>query len=427
MRAESCSWAVMLLTRLLVSPSHDQQSVLAGVVLLAETGQPLPEVEATLLDLQRSALSNAAGRFRIDAVPAGSYTLRLRRIGYQPLLVRISVAEAAPPVDTFRLQKQAVTLPELAVEGRLPRPSFNLQVAYPIDVNMSLTHPPQEYLPLATVVTDDMEAFVFMAPPKGTEPLLSGRRWWHELSGYVMLGASGFPCQSPNAGPIAIQLLDDTPVYLALYADGLVKVFTPQRHSQRPSCAPLYRMTTEIHPMHAAGSGGRWVITALDAAGAPVALGVDPSGIRWRLALSPWLSAEDLATALVAARGAVATIAANRWPFPWIALDSSGAVLASGAGPATEARDSSVRSERFKGAEAFPVLPIEGGYVQTLVGPSGEPRLNVVYDLLGRIVSRQEALGIPLLLASAPTARRVLGVHLVPNRRRVGHLVEYSY
>ena len=60
--------------------------VLAGVVIAADTGQPVPGVRvslsATTTPLTRAATTDAQGRFTFDALPAASYRLTASRAGY---------------------------------------------------------------------------------------------------------------------------------------------------------------------------------------------------------------------------------------------------------------------------------------------------------------------------------------------------------
>lgn len=91
--ARRLSALVLLLLAVLVRPTAAQQTTgtVAGQVLDAAAGAPVPLSLVYLVPaagpgepLQRT-VTDQAGAFRFDAVPAGSYRLRVERIGYTAL------------------------------------------------------------------------------------------------------------------------------------------------------------------------------------------------------------------------------------------------------------------------------------------------------------------------------------------------------
>ena len=74
----------------------------------SSTGAPIAEVQVSLTELRRSALTDSTGRYSIPNVPAGTYSLTFQRIGYAPLVRRVTTTGADLSVD--------VTLRETVVE-----------------------------------------------------------------------------------------------------------------------------------------------------------------------------------------------------------------------------------------------------------------------------------------------------------------------
>ena len=75
----------LLSLSLLLSGSALAQATgtLAGVVLDADTGAPLAAANVALPDLNRGAVTDAEGRFFLNAVPIGTHVLRASTVGYE--------------------------------------------------------------------------------------------------------------------------------------------------------------------------------------------------------------------------------------------------------------------------------------------------------------------------------------------------------
>jgi Carboxypeptidase regulatory-like domain/TonB-dependent Receptor Plug Domain len=110
-----------------VSRAHAQAvtGALAGHVL-SEEGQPLEEIVVTVggaaLQGERHIVSDTRGRFLFPALPAGAYTVQLRRIGYTPLRVTdvTVVLGGTTSLGELRLAPKAVELQEIVVSGARP-------------------------------------------------------------------------------------------------------------------------------------------------------------------------------------------------------------------------------------------------------------------------------------------------------------------
>src|SRR5213592_967709 len=109
---------VCLLPRSL--PAQDVSGNLQGRTVSSQA-EPVAEVRITIagLSLQgtRTAQTDAQGFFQVLALPAGSYTVRLARIGYRPVVVedvpvRIS---GTTNLGLVTLEPQAFELGEIVV------------------------------------------------------------------------------------------------------------------------------------------------------------------------------------------------------------------------------------------------------------------------------------------------------------------------
>ncbi|MBE0557624.1 MAG: carboxypeptidase-like regulatory domain-containing protein, partial [Proteobacteria bacterium] len=60
--------------------------VITGLVVDAVTREPLPGANVLLVGTTIGAASDGSGEFRIDAVPVGSYSVRVSVIGYQSII-----------------------------------------------------------------------------------------------------------------------------------------------------------------------------------------------------------------------------------------------------------------------------------------------------------------------------------------------------
>jgi hypothetical protein len=84
---------------------------ITGKVLDTKSGQPLTEVGVQIVGLGRGMQTGLDGRFRFANIPAGTITIHVRRIGYQPKTITGVYLEAGKTVDQpITLDAAAVTL-----------------------------------------------------------------------------------------------------------------------------------------------------------------------------------------------------------------------------------------------------------------------------------------------------------------------------
>lgn len=91
-----------------------QNGTVEGIVLDAETGNPISYVYLFIEDVNRGQTSHSDGTFTFKEIPAGSYTLKMQRIGYQTQTQPIKV----PADDTLKvtLSMQSTVLSNEGIE-----------------------------------------------------------------------------------------------------------------------------------------------------------------------------------------------------------------------------------------------------------------------------------------------------------------------
>ncbi len=111
----------LLLALLGMGPVGDalaQTGTVRGRVLDASTGEPLPGASVVLLQdgtLVTGSASDVDGRYTIQNVPPGTYTLRATFVGYEPFTQEVAVRAGATTEVIARLQPSAIELEGVAV------------------------------------------------------------------------------------------------------------------------------------------------------------------------------------------------------------------------------------------------------------------------------------------------------------------------
>jgi outer membrane cobalamin receptor len=91
------------------------QARVSGVVLESGSSYAVPNARVEVLELGLKAMTDSDGKFALDAVPTGVHTLRVSRIGFQPLEREIAVSDSAAVEVDIAMTPVALRLSEVVV------------------------------------------------------------------------------------------------------------------------------------------------------------------------------------------------------------------------------------------------------------------------------------------------------------------------
>jgi TonB-dependent starch-binding outer membrane protein SusC len=94
-----------------------QNGAIAGQVTDAKTSAALAGATVVVDGTSRNATTDNNGRYRIDDIPAGTYTLRARYIGYAPGMASVTVKPDQEATADFALEKSVQRLDEVVTTG----------------------------------------------------------------------------------------------------------------------------------------------------------------------------------------------------------------------------------------------------------------------------------------------------------------------
>jgi len=121
-----CIWLAVALFMLAAVQSASAQQHIRGRVLDLASNSPIRAVLLTLhgadSSVVASSVSDAAGRWRLDAPRPGAYYIAARRLGYQPWVSSALTLDAAAELESvLHLQALAVTLDPIHAEAAAVR------------------------------------------------------------------------------------------------------------------------------------------------------------------------------------------------------------------------------------------------------------------------------------------------------------------
>src|SRR6267378_2167867 len=98
-------------------------------------GAPLARAQVSVEGTGLRATSDEQGQYDIRGVGTGTYTVRVRLLGYVPQSVRVTVGSGAPTEQNFSMAAQAIALsPVDVVVGSRARHTAAEELAVPVDV-----------------------------------------------------------------------------------------------------------------------------------------------------------------------------------------------------------------------------------------------------------------------------------------------------
>ena len=105
------------LALLLPASAAAQDGTVTGQVVAATTGQPVNGVQVTVQGTSLGGLTNVNGRFLINRVPAGTYTVQAVYVGYGTQTAELTVSPGGTATMDFQMEVSAVAMDELIVTG----------------------------------------------------------------------------------------------------------------------------------------------------------------------------------------------------------------------------------------------------------------------------------------------------------------------
>jgi len=148
-------------------PAAAQQSgAIVGRVTDRASGNPVPDANVLIVGSTRGARTNDQGRYRIVGVPAGTYAVRVVRLGYVAATQQVTVGAADVTAD-FDMVTAAVTIDQVVVtatgESQRKRETGNA---------VSTVQPQTERIATSSTVADVLQAAapgVYVNSPGGTQ------------------------------------------------------------------------------------------------------------------------------------------------------------------------------------------------------------------------------------------------------------------
>jgi hypothetical protein len=385
-------------------------------------GAPIPDVEVTVVALGLSVRTSQQGTFRLTIPSAGTYAVRFRRIGYRALVIQVAATRPVVSLPLIVLRAVPEQLPELAVEGKLPLPTFYLRASFHVSAKFQSGPKYQTWETRGAALSPNALLAIRHVAPAGAFLGLYG---WYDRptsrTSWYMIGTGGCPHLLDLPFAAAWQGWSDT--LLLLDQSGTVWArriphLDAYGHCHRKTTVGAGRAIVNGGPML-----GGWLVAGFDSAGtARLTLHSATGQVIWDTTPPPFLnSRQALQRAHMAGTDLGATIASYTWPFEWAEVNASG-------GLRIRARPfAAPDSIQYVKWTALPVLPIVNGFVQTLTNPGAGQRRIVLYDLLGRPISVSQSAGAPGFVASDPYRRKLIGLRYSSAGRGRAEIVEYDY
>ncbi|MEM9997908.1 MAG: TonB-dependent receptor [Bacteroidota bacterium] len=118
-----CTWlaasVVALLAVLWVPQADAQTGIVAGTVIDATTGEPLPGTNVVVVGTTIGAATDFDGRYRIAGVPTGDQRLAAVFLGFEPDTLAVTVVRGQTNTLDFDLRPQAIRGQEVEITAQL--------------------------------------------------------------------------------------------------------------------------------------------------------------------------------------------------------------------------------------------------------------------------------------------------------------------
>ncbi len=123
-RAAILAFLALLAVELATVPQiHAQVGAIAGQVTDAASGQALPGVQVAVEGTTRLTLTNEAGRYQLQSVPAGPRTVAIELIGFASQRIQVMVVAGQTTVLDVVMVPRTLSIDELIVSGVQAEPA----------------------------------------------------------------------------------------------------------------------------------------------------------------------------------------------------------------------------------------------------------------------------------------------------------------
>lgn len=212
----------------------DGSATFTGAVLVDSLKTPIMAAQVSIVDLDKSTISDSKGAFTIRGIPAGEHHVLVRRVGYGPLDTKLTFADNRTLTRNVFLAK-VVTLDSVVVQSTtLIRQMADFEENRRIGLGKFWTRADLEKykaLPLASALQQTSGMNIIRG--HGNHAWVTASRGNHSL------GAGAYKIQQSDSVMGALDLT----CYATVYVDG-VRVFHPSRSGTQP---PLFDLS-EIAP-----------------------------------------------------------------------------------------------------------------------------------------------------------------------------------
>jgi outer membrane receptor protein involved in Fe transport len=225
------------ITRGEVRGRQERRSSIGGQVTDAEAHKPIASVKIQLEETTSAALTDTDGRYRISDIPAGSYVLSARRVGYQKATQVVSVADGEDVVADLAMTPSPTVLDQVVTTGTviptavrvLPSPisvitADDIERQHPFTISQIL----RQAVPNAVAFNTPNAPENTLISLRGVSSLLSG-------GGNVKIFVDGIDVSSSTLTPIdpvnierieVVRGPQASTLYGANAAGGVIQIFT---------------------------------------------------------------------------------------------------------------------------------------------------------------------------------------------------------
>ena len=195
-------YALTLLFCLLCGFVFSQHAVLKGFTYDESSGESLPYCTIQLMGTSYGALSDASGAFLINKIPAGTYTVKVSRMGYVDLMDTITVGSSGNTTKRYSISPSSQTLDAVQIVGENTRKEQETRTA------------------VISVTPKDMSKM----PAIGGQPDFA--QYLQVLPGIISTGDQGGQLYVRGGTPVQnMLLLDGTILFNPFHSIGIFSVF----------------------------------------------------------------------------------------------------------------------------------------------------------------------------------------------------------